>query len=303
VEYCPICLQHEIKWLNMGTRDAYSVTCPRCGQYNITRNALANIRNTDLSPRQRANSSGWLFDNPGFEISTINCDWLFAVKTISFHARADKVLLTIEKGTEYAGQYLRKPPSWLSASWSINNAELNEILQYLESSGRLHRQTHDDQNAYKITPGGWEYLERLKGINPASHQCFVAMWFDETMKQIYDDVFTSAIMEAGYLPHRVDQREYNDKIDDEIIVQIRRSRFVVADFTGHRGGVYYEAGFAKGLGLEVIWTCRKDEIDKLHFDIRQYNCIDWEVSHLREFSRRLRNRIERVFGHGSYQPS
>ncbi|MFC1886373.1 hypothetical protein ACFLZM_04890, partial [Thermodesulfobacteriota bacterium] len=72
------------------------------------------------------------------------------------------------------------------------------------------------------------------------------------------------------------EHQFNGKIDDEIIAQIRRSRFIVADFTGHRGGVYYEAGFAKGLGLEVIWTCNKNDIDKLHFDIRQYNCIDWD---------------------------
>lgn len=128
------------------------------------------------------------------------------------------------------------------------------------------------------------------------------MWFDDKMKQIYDEAFTKAIREAGYKPHRVDQREYNDKIDDEIIAQIRRSRFIVGDFTGHRGGVYYETGFAKGLGLEVIFTCRKDEIDKLHFDIRQYNCIDWETDHLIEFTKRLTNRIESVLGHGTYQP-
>jgi len=54
------------------------------------------------------------------------------------------------------------------------------------------------------------------------------------MQRIYEEVFAKAISEAGFKPHRVDQREYNDKIDDEIIVQIRRSRFIVADFTGHR---------------------------------------------------------------------
>ena len=45
--------------------------------------------------------------------------------------------------------------------------------------------------------------------------------------------------------------------------QIRKSKFLIADFTGQRGGVYYEAGFAYGLGLPVIWTCRKDWFDGL----------------------------------------
>jgi nucleoside 2-deoxyribosyltransferase len=75
----------------------------------------------------------------------------------------------------------------------------------------------------------------------------------------------------------------------QIIADIRRSKFLIADFTGHRGGVYFEAGFALGLGLPVIWTCRKEELDKLHFDIRQYNFIDWETDG--ELQERLTNRI------------
>jgi hypothetical protein len=62
--------------------------------------------------------------------------------------------------------------------------------------------------------------------------------------------------------------EHINKIGDEIISQIRRSKFLIADFTGHRGGVYFEAGLAMGLGLPVFWTCRRDDLDKLHFDIR-----------------------------------
>jgi nucleoside 2-deoxyribosyltransferase len=101
------------------------------------------------------------------------------------------------------------------------------------------------------------------------------MWFDDTMLNIYDNALAKGILDAGYKPHRVDQRDHNDKIDDEIIAQIRKSRFIVADFTGHRGGVYYEAGFAKGLGLEVIWTCREDEIENLHFDITHLYHFFW----------------------------
>ena len=86
------------------------------------------------------------------------------------------------------------------------------------------------------------------------------------------------------------EKEDTRKIDDEIIAEIRRSAFLIADFTGHRGGVYFEAGYAMGHGLPVIWTCRKDEMDKLHFDIRQYNCIDWAKP--AELADRLQRRIE-----------
>jgi nucleoside 2-deoxyribosyltransferase len=51
---------------------------------------------------------------------------------------------------------------------------------------------------------------------------------------------------------RVDREHFGDRIDDRIIAEIRRCRFIVADFTGQRGGVYFEAGFALGLGKPVI---------------------------------------------------
>lgn len=295
-EDCPICSKYLMEWNHIG--DMFSIECPYCGHYQVTGSAVSIIKGARLNERQRANISGWLFENPGSVISTVNFSSLLNLKTPGFHSRADKLLLTFEKETEYAGQYLEVKPSWFVSSWATNKDELLELLQYLQSSGRIEKPS---TNSFKIAPAGWERLEKLKEVNPESNQCFVAIWFDDKRKQIYDEVFTKAILEAGYKPHRVDQREYNEKIDDEIIVQIRRSRFIVADFTGQRGGVYYEAGFAKGLGLEVIFTCKKDEIDKLHFDIRQYNCIDWEIDQLTEFVKKLKNRIESVFGHGSHQ--
>ncbi|WP_409348117.1 nucleoside 2-deoxyribosyltransferase [Paenibacillus gyeongsangnamensis] len=98
--------------------------------------------------------------------------------------------------------------------------------------------------------------------------------------------------DAGFEPFRVNQSETTGKICDEIISQIRRSKFVVADFTGQRNGVYFEAGFAMGLGIPVIWICNKQEIaeGKLHFDTRQYNHIDWETED--ELYTRLLNRIK-----------
>lgn len=86
-----------------------------------------------------------------------------------------------------------------------------------------------------------------------SSQAFVAMWFNEEVNQIYDDAMAPAIREAGYTTRRIDKADFNGKIDDEIITEIRRSKFVIADFTSKysepRGGVYYEAGFAQGLGV------------------------------------------------------
>ncbi len=73
---------------------------------------------------------------------------------------------------------------------------------------------------------------------------------------------------------------------------------MVADFTGHRGGVYFEA---MGRELSVFFTCRKDALEHLHFEIRQYNTIDWvDVADL---AKRLQTRIEAVIGDGPLKTS
>lgn len=70
-------------------------------------------------------------------------------------------------------------------------------------------------------------------------------------------------------------RSPNEKIDDKIIVGIRTAEFMVADVTLERPNVYFEAGFAMALGRPVIWTALRGEV--LHFDIRQFNFIEWDT--------------------------
>jgi len=94
----------------------------------------------------------------------------------------------------------------------------------------------------------------------------------------------------------VDRTEHVNRIDDEIVARIRKSAFVVADFTEQKAGVYFEVGFALGMNLPVIWSCREDDIDNLHFDVRQYNCIDRKDE--ADLAGRLQLRIEAIVGAG-----
>ena len=126
------------------------------------------------------------------------------------------------------------------------------------------------------------------------------MWFDESMNHAWEAAIKPGIEDAGYEAVRVDQQEHVNKVDDQIIAEIKRSRFIVADFTqgsdGARGGVYYEAGYAHGIGIPVIFTCKSDSLTNVHFDTRQYNHIVWED--MDELRKNLANRICAVVGDG-----
>ena len=170
-------------------------------------------------------------ENQIFEIHSGNIEFLEQLKTPSFNERADKFLEHLEKETTYAGQVLEQNNTWLSAGWCINFDELREVISFLNETERISDSAKImDTVRVKIRPAGWAHLETLKKVNAGQKQGFVAMWFTDDMQMIYDDVISPAILASGYLPHRVDKREHNNKIDDEIIAQTRKSRFVFCRF-------------------------------------------------------------------------
>lgn len=70
-------------------------------------------------------------------------------------------------------------------------------------------------------------------------------------------------------------------------------------FTEARGGVYYEAGFAHGLGIEVIFTCKENALENVHFDTRQHNHIVWKKPE--ELRQGLAKRISARIGDGPHK--
>ena len=200
----------------------------------------------------------------------------------------------------------------LRHSESANPDELMNLLDHLEERRYIRKigLKTNPLGTCLLTVEGYKKLEEIKKPNQDSTRVFVAMWFDPSMDEVWDKGIKPAIAEAGYEPVRIDQKEHMNKIDDEIIAEIRRSRLLVADFThgkindkslhkkkrGARGGVYYEAGFAQGLGIGVIFTCREDQIDDVHFDTRQYPHIRW--SRPEELKKALKNRIPALYGNG-----
>lgn len=80
-----------------------------------------------------------------------------------------------------------------------------------------------------------------------------------------------ATVQHGIEAIRVDEIEHSKKITDIILEKIRTSRFLVCDISTERPNVYYELGFAHGIGKEVILVAR--EGTTLHFDIKDYNII------------------------------
>ena len=302
------------------TRDGQDVDSSRAGgRYFISGTAKATLKSRDESLRARLTT--WLIDQRGLGVECPDVmrnvlDDVARRRALTVQERADRLLKFLDGQQKHIGDWMRIEITnaaekiyghgytelggqLLAHCESVKPQESAYLLEQLEKMGFLEvRSKSKDAAEYSITVNGYAYLSDLEKKTVDSKQAFVAMWFDDTMKAAYDEGIALAIREAGYEPLRIDRKEHINKIDDEIIAEIRRSRFLVVDFTqgktGARGGVYYEAGFAHGLNIPVVFTCREDAISNVHFDTRQYNHITWRTPE--ELRAQLAQRISATIG-------
>lgn len=302
IDPCEVCEEPNAKTISGETGfDGIHQDCIRCGEFKASGTACSMLRH--LSAQHRAKLSGWIHDqNSAGAIAMItseNLPKILARPLPSVAERANALLIEAERGLKNLGDHFNIiEPRFMAATYSSNEGDVGFLTKLLEKQGLAEAKGLPGQ--FEISPSGYMQLDDARKRPSSSSQGFVAMWFDTDLDVIYSEGFEKGVLNAGYDPIRIDRVEHVNKIDDEIIKQINASKFLVADFTGHRGGVYFEAGYALGLGIPIFWTCRKDELAKLHFDIRQFNCIDWTEPN--ELATRLSTRIEAVLGLGPKKP-
>lgn len=95
--------------------------------------------------------------------------------------------------------------------------EFGYILEKATELSFLERRGKD---RYRLTMDAWKKLPQLKWSN----QAFVAMRFDDTLKDAYFKGILPALNAVNYQPYRVDFDQFNDKVCDRIIAGIRKSK-------------------------------------------------------------------------------
>ncbi len=325
---CPVC---STPCKNEPRENWCDIDCLRCGRFRADNSSLEALSNLSVKsdPDKTAIISGWINGHQGELLRKDVLVFILKRKPPIVADKADKLLRFLaalmpipgsragfapdfvqpllqssRSKAAIAGQFelntgeveqIRLPLRLLGVSWSRDFREVGFLVhQFLiRERGLL-----SGDNSMQITPSGWAFLDAPPHSD--SNVAFVAMWFSEAMQLAWVNAIYPGILQAGYKPFRIDRHEHNNRIDDEIIASIRKSKFLIADFTGQRGGVYFEAGFALGLGLPVVWLCQESELEKIHFDNRQYNFVTWMEGEWESLQRGLQLRIEATIGRGSY---
>lgn len=279
-EQCPLC-GGDAKFREQDATEIYFFDCEVCGRFGISFELLEDRdMQGQAHPYLSAATRKASESRRSLVLKTDN--W----QVIEEEQRAIRVseklshllrLIAGHCGTP-GGNWQIKAPTDYPLIAAHDAAELQSCLAYLKQQGLVSTQPYIDGFIdCKLLIPGWQELEPMPPAGGVPGRCFVAMSFDPSLDSAYDVGFRPAIVECGFSPVCMKEIATNEGITDRIMSEIRLAQFVVADFTGQRGGVYFEAGFARGLGREVIWACREDELGLVHFDTKHFGHVVWKT--------------------------
>ncbi|MGE0560309.1 MAG: hypothetical protein AB7O47_00695 [Flavobacteriales bacterium] len=218
--------------------------------------------------------------------------------TISFPRTAsqkmDNLLFNLYKKQSFDGEHLSVKACAdveIYKNYFKNNNEIIFYLKSLTNKGFIvSKITSTETNLY-LTHEGLNRIVELEEKSVDSNSCFVAMAFDSKTDE-YREAIKRALIAKKYEHILIDEEhlESDKTIPDAILNKIRKAKFVIADFTLHRNGVYFESGYALGLGKQVIYTCREDDFKNAHFDIKQLQHVLYKTPE--ELEKKLVDKIE-----------
>jgi len=225
----------------------------------------------------------------------------------TFSEKIDEILLGFSKLSKYDGSPIERTheqccSAFFVKRYNIDNPETPEttleerdkqikfVEDYLLENNLVKVENSSEKILITLLPNGLKKIDELqKNQSLNSKNVFVAIAFSDDMKEVREAI-CKAILDAGYTPRIMDKIEHNKQIVPEMLHEIRQSKFVIAEFTRHNKGAYYEAGYAAGLEKEVIHICKKTSLKKAHFDVKQVNTIIWETE--AELTEKLSKRIK-----------
>jgi hypothetical protein len=301
VQTCPVCATSPAEVAGWGP--LVRVKCPRCGSFALA-DALyydlaemlkpdeplrASLMSHTLSRSQMQHSSRVITIDP----SVVETYWRRG-RLPTPQEQANDLILWIgdNQPSNTTGANTREVSldAWIGAALPQvpGNAQgLRWLVAAMEQNPNVpklffHRFANGAAS-FNLTLEGWERYAALKQVNKESRTAFMAMKFgDGELNNVVDRCFRPAVQRTGFELRVLTDNQRAGLIDDQIRSALLSARFVVADLTHGSFGAYWEAGFADGRGLPVIYTCRRAEWNevKTHFDTNHMTTVIWDVSDL-----------------------
>ena len=297
---CPVCVTPagvtmNILWVDIG--------CPRCGKFSLFRTVFDDLPELlgrppyPAVPQPRSALMSHTIRRMQREGSSIQIQ----PQQVASYWNRDRLPTPTEQAEDlilWIGENQPNPmlfaeaPELLLDAWigaalpqlAGSPSGLRWLLQQIEPEGRtpnlfIHAITHANRR-FQLTMAGWERYGTLKRARNESRSAFMAMKFgDAELNEVVGTCFRPAVKRAGFELRDLQDHKRAGLIDDQIRAGLLAARFVVADLTHDSFGAYWEAGFADGRGLPVIYTCKRARWQnaKSHFDTNHMATVLWDV--------------------------
>lgn len=304
-EKCPICSSDLIKKDVRDERIFFE--CRRCGCYSMSRTALDDLpchlrQNNDAGDKlsyalyRMTKREQWVMLNSEL-LGNIVANTELPRPQVQF----ENLITWIGDSLPTLGSTVDLSDHVLSAVGAKDMASVRVLLGHAQQSGYIEGSIHDAMVSFivvdlRLTLTGWGVYEDLRRGQTSNCYAFIAMQFGQSdLDAVVNDCFRPAVSATGFELKRLDDSQPAGLIDDRLRVEIRQSRFLLADLTHHNKGAYWEAGFAEGLGKPVIYLCRKDVFEDksqgTHFDTNHHLTVVWDPSNLSEAAEKLKATI------------
>lgn len=302
------------------------VTCPNCGEYFINMKYGSFLSSYDINKLRtylyyhKNEKRPYLVSKDVFD--EFNKDrWVDIYNLVpevvenwypkTFAERIDKILQYFYDSASYLGESKEYSYYDLANIYFISNIsyspedniekkfidQIEYINNYLSSEKYISMlgivQTGplkwERTRTLNLMPKGLSRVDEKQRNDVNNKDIFVSMAFNDGTKETRAAI-KEAIISAGYSPEFIDEIIHNHQIMPEMFRLIRECKYLILEITDPNYGAYYEAGYALGLGKEVIICCNKEKYNKKyeteedrkyerylkpHFDIAQKQTLLW----------------------------
>ena len=285
---CPICqLSSRHAPEPSGSADRRDYICANCGAYALSGSAAAMIekwRNEHPDLAARLSHMVWKMSasgTPPLITSQVLQDIEKRLPPIGLTDQADNLMLELSKASAAPGHAVQvlNTSEWIARAGARDVHSVRFLAESLMERGLLEEMPVNSGRSYRISFAGWQYIDELqRGQRESRKAFFASQWGDEQLDRIFANILVPAVQQTGFRLFRLDHDPKAGLIDDRMRVEIRTSRFLIADLTHGNSGAYWEAGYAEGLGRPVIFICEKSvyEASETHFDTNHHLTILWD---------------------------
>jgi hypothetical protein len=192
-----------------GPAGTHELDCARCGHVDISEEAEGAIQTLPL--KQRAAVWGFLrqarLERPKqmVKVREPMIQQIVSAGPRSISEKLDRLLQNLASASEFGGHEVELQ---MERDFPMGNAANDKEFVFLLRTLVENKLLSHDVNKPHLTAAGWSRVTELSRTGASADQAFVAMRFDPSLDEAYENGIKRGIEDAGYRPYRVDLDDF-----------------------------------------------------------------------------------------------